>query len=70
MWEHYKKTFLGIQAVIWIVTISVYLFFGRDWQLAAGFFLVMQFGAVSGSLWAVRLRSIVQRRSTGLLRVR
>ena len=42
MWDHYKKTFRGIQIVIWLVTLSVYVFFGRQWQQAATFFLFIK----------------------------
>ena len=69
MWEHYRKTFFGMQAVIWLVTIVVYLFFGQQWRMAATFFLVMQFSAVSGAVWAARLRARVNRQS-GLAKVR
>jgi hypothetical protein len=68
MWEHYKKTFKGIQLVIALVAVGVYFFFGRHWQQAAVFFLVMQFSAVMGAVWAARLRAVMQRRSQGLLK--
>jgi hypothetical protein len=70
MWEHYKKTFKGIQVVIWLVAAAVYVFFGRQWQPAAAFFVVMQIGAVVGAAWAARLSSAMQRRATGLVRLR
>jgi hypothetical protein len=65
MWEHYKKTFFGMQAVIWLVSVSVYLLFGRQWRMAATFFLVMQFSAVSGAVWAARIRAMTQRQAGG-----
>jgi hypothetical protein len=58
-----------MQAVIWLVTIVVYLFFGQQWRMAATFFLVMQFSAVSGAVWAARIRAMVNRQS-GLAKVR
>jgi hypothetical protein len=69
MWEHYKKTFKGIQVVIWLVAACVYLFFGRQWQQAGIFFLFMQFSAVIGAVWAARLSTMTQRRAAGLIKV-
>ena len=68
MWEHYKKTFKGIQVVIWLVAIAVYVFFGRQWQQAATFFVFMQISAVMGAVWAARLSAMSQRRSGGLVK--
>ena len=70
MWAHYKKTFVGMQAVIWLVTLAVYVFFGQQWRTAATFFLVMQFSAVSGAVWAARLSAMMRRQSDGLVRPR
>ena len=70
MWEQYRKTFFGMQAVIWLVTAVVYLFFGHQWRMAATFFLVMQFSSLSGAIWAARIRSMMQRQSVGLVKVR
>ena len=70
MWEQYKKTFVGMQVVIWLVVIAVYLFFGQQWRMAATFLLVMQFSAVSGAVWSARIRSMMQRQSSGLVKVR
>ena len=70
MWEQYKKTFTGMQIVIWLVTGTVYLFFGHEWRMATTFFLVMQFSALSGAVWASRIRSMMQREATGLVKVR
>ena len=69
MWEQYRKTFFGMQAVIWLVTIVVYVFFGQQWRMAATFFLVMQFSAVSGAVWAARIRAMMNREA-GLAKVR
>jgi hypothetical protein len=70
MWEQYKKTFVGMQAVIWLVTITVYLFFGHQWRMAATFLFVMQFSAVSGAVWAARIRGMMQRQNAGLVKLR
>ena len=69
MWEQYRKTFFGMQAVIWLVTIVVYLFFGQQWRMAGTFFLVMQFSAVSGAVWAARIRAMMNREA-GLAKLR
>jgi hypothetical protein len=70
MWEQYRKTFFGMQAVIWLVTISVYVFFGQQWRMAATFFLVMQFSSLSGAVWAARIRAMMQRQNAGLVKLR
>jgi hypothetical protein len=68
MWDHYRKTFKGIQVVIWLVAIGVYVFFGRQWQQAAIFFVFMQISAVMGAVWAARLSAMSQRRAGGLVK--
>lgn len=55
MWEQYKKTFVGTQAVIAMIAIGV-LRWTHLWDLAALFFVTMQVGAVVGAAWALRLR--------------
>ena len=57
MWEHYRKTFMGMQIVIALVTIGVYLLLGQLAQ-AAVFFLVMQISAVMGAVWAARIKAM------------
>ena len=66
MWDQYRRTFFGVQAVIAMVTISVYLFFGQNLLHAAGFFFVMQISAFIGAAWGARLSRMVQRRSARL----
>jgi hypothetical protein len=60
MWEQYKKTALGMQVVIAIVSVAV-LILTR--QLAAGalFFVAMQLSAVFGAAWATRLHRLQER---------
>jgi len=70
MWQHYKKTFVGMQVVIWTITAAVYLFFGHQWRMAMTFFLVMQFSAVSGAVWAARISAFARRDGAGLLKAR
>ena len=66
MWEQYRRTFFGVQTVIALVAISVYIFFGHQWLHAAAFFAVMQVSAVVGAAWGARLTRMLQRRSTRL----
>ena len=68
MWKHYRKTFTGIQAVIWIVSTVIYFSLGHSLSRAATFFVVMQLSAVIGALWAARLKALVERRSALPLR--
>ena len=56
MWEQYKKTFGSMQVFIAVVTVGLFFGLGRQWSMAAGFFLMMQTGAVFGAAWATRLR--------------
>jgi hypothetical protein len=56
MWEHYKKTFVGIQMVILLVAGAV-MFWTHQLGLAALFFATMQVGAVVGATWAQRLKT-------------
>ena len=56
MFEQYKKTFVGTQMVIALLTIAVVARTHRSWLAAAAVFLVMQLGALAGALWASRLR--------------
>jgi uncharacterized membrane protein YfcA len=56
MWEQYRKTFGSMQVFIAVVAVALYFAFGRSWTLAAGFFLMMQVGAVFGAAWAARLK--------------
>jgi len=55
MWEHYKKTFLGMQIVMWLVACIV-LVWTHLWIVASVFLLTMQIGAVFGAIWAARLK--------------
>ncbi len=60
MWEQYKRTFLGVQALA--VTITLWVYFGvTHWWASAGLvFLTMQFGGVAGAAWANRIRRRMQ----------
>lgn len=62
MWEHYRKTFVGMQLTILLVTAGVFVLFGRSPAQAGATFLMMQICAVLGAIWAERLRHrIIQR---------
>jgi cobalamin synthase len=59
MWEQYKKTFLGMQIVMWVIAAGVLL--GTHRLFAAAVFLaVMQVSAVFGAMWGARLKSKLQ----------
>jgi hypothetical protein len=64
MWEHYKRTFFGMQVVIALITAWIYLSY-RLVPAALIFFLVMQVGSVLGAAWAQRLRRKVEVASLG-----
>jgi hypothetical protein len=61
MWEQYKKTFIGIQIVIAMVTVGVQWRFDAP-AMTALFFCVMQIGSVVGAWWAARLKAKFSRR--------
>ena len=57
MWlKQYKKTFLGMQAVIALITVAVYLQMYRSWIQTLSFFFVLQGAALAGALWASRIK--------------
>ena len=60
MWEQYKKTAVGIQIVIAIVTGAV-LIWSRTLTAGAVFFVAMQLSAFLGAGWATRLSRLQER---------
>ena len=64
MWERYRKTFVGMQVLIWTVTVAGLLIFGL--MPALLLLVVMQVSAVIGAVWAARLSAIMQRHASGL----
>jgi hypothetical protein len=56
MWEHYKKTFVGIQTVIWLITAAI-LIATHSAVAALAFLAAMQIGSVTGAMWAWRLKN-------------
>jgi hypothetical protein len=60
MWlNQYKKTFVGMQAVIALITAAVFFGMYRSWAPTLSFFLVLQGAAVAGALWASRIKTRV-----------
>jgi hypothetical protein len=55
MWEHYRKTFVGIQSMIVVITGGM-LYLSHSLTIAAVFLLIMETGAVVGAMWAQRLK--------------
>ena len=57
MWmKQYKKTFVGMQTVIALITAAVHFGMYRDWSPTLSFFLVLQGAALAGALWASRIK--------------
>ena len=57
MWlNQYKKTFVGMQTVIALITAGVYFGMYRSWSPTLSFFLVLQGAALAGALWASRIK--------------
>lgn len=59
MWEQYKKTFLGIQAVILLIACGMGIA-SRSPGAALVFFGMMQIGSALGAMWATRLKRMFQ----------
>ena len=55
MWNQYKKNLGGMQAMILLVSVCVFLA-THDIGVAGVFFIAMQLSAVLGAAWAYRLR--------------
>lgn len=66
MWEHYRKTLVGMQAMIVIMTVIASQLFNHQWIMVAVFFAVLQLGALFGSLFAARVNSQIKRRQSML----
>jgi hypothetical protein len=60
MWDQYKKTFIGMQAVILLVTVGMFIVFSRDVALVATFFATLQVASLLGAYWGDRLRKRVR----------
>jgi hypothetical protein len=60
MWDQYKKSFVGMQLVILMVTTGMYLFLSREVTLVATFFATLQVASLLGAYWGDRLRKRVR----------
>lgn len=60
MWEQYRKTFWGMQLVIALVTLAVYLRFYQHWLPTLQFFVILQIAGVAGGYWGSQLKKRVQ----------
>jgi hypothetical protein len=60
MLERYKRTFFATQALIATASAVIFMKF-HVWQAAAVFFAAMQIGAITGSMWAARLKRKIER---------
>ena len=60
MWEQYRKTAVGIQIVIALVTLAV-MIWSRHLAVGGMFFVSMQLSALLGAGWAVRLHRLQER---------
>lgn len=56
MWDQYKKSFLGMQLVIALVTAAAFLKLYRAFGPTLHLFVVLQIAAVVGAYCGVRLR--------------
>ena len=57
MWmKQYRKTFVGMQTVIALITASVHYGIYRAWEPTLSFFFVLQGAALAGALWASRIK--------------
>ena len=57
MLDQYKRTFIGMQVVIFLVTAGMYLLLQHNVTLCAKFFFTMQVASVMGAVWGQRLKS-------------
>jgi len=60
MWEHYKKRFWGMQALIAAVVGGMFWMAGRNPAVAGMFLLTMEVSSVLGAAWASRLKKKYQ----------
>jgi len=57
MWmKQYRKNFVGMQAVIALITALAFFGLYRAWEPTLSFFFVLQGAALAGALWASRLK--------------
>jgi uncharacterized membrane protein YfcA len=64
MWDLYKKTFVGMQTIILLVTLLIFMR-SHLWTHAVTFFAIMQTGSALGAIWGTRLRRKLQPNRVG-----
>ena len=57
MWTRYRKSFVGMQSLIALITLGALVLSHRVF-LAGAFFITMQLGALFGAMWAARLERL------------
>jgi hypothetical protein len=62
--DQYKKTFIGMQVVIFLVTAGMFLLLQHNWVLCVKFFFTMQVASVIGAVWGQRLKGRVRASGT------
>jgi hypothetical protein len=70
MWDHYKKTFVRMQIVMWMAACLPVLA-TRSLTVGLGFLATMQIGSLLGAVLAARIRRLTEvpagrRRPTGI----
>jgi uncharacterized membrane protein YfcA len=66
MWDLYKRTLVGMQTMILLVTLLVFMW-SHLWTHAVVFFAIMQTGSALGAMWGTRLRRKLQPNRLGHL---
>ena len=61
MWEQYRKTLLGMQLVIVLMTFAAYKLLYGSLIPTATLFVVMQVAGVAGAYWATRIKQRMER---------
>ena len=56
IWQQYRKTAVGMQVIIALITGGAYLTMYRSLAPALTLFAILQVGAVLGAYWGVRLK--------------
>jgi len=66
MWHSYRKTFIAIQMVIWVLTVGVYFLSNRALAQTAACLVVMQLSAMGSARWATRMGRMSERKRYAL----
>jgi hypothetical protein len=62
MWARYRKSLVGMQSLITLITLGA-LILSHRLLVAGAFFITMQLGALFGAMWATRLERLFLARS-------